>query len=60
MSFKRTGGSWAHEYACLSSDTKPTGTEAEELKIPNGSSCIEMDTARVFMYDRDNSRWIEL
>ena len=42
------------EYACKSTDTKET------TGITNGSSCIEMDTGKVFMFDQDTSTWYEL
>ena len=39
---------------CLSTDTKPTED------IPNGSTCIEMDTGKGFLFDADNAEWHEL
>lgn len=56
----RIGGSWVHEYACLAKDEKLTNITKPELKIPNGSSCIEMDTAKVYLYDRENERWLPM
>lgn len=44
---------WAHEYAGLSTDTKPT-----EL-VPNGSTFVEMDTQKFYAFDAANSTWIE-
>ena len=41
------------EGVCLSTDTKPTDWE-------NGSTLLEMDTAKVFVYDKANSTWREL
>ncbi len=38
---------------CLSTDTKPTTWE-------NGSTLLEMDTSKVYMYDADNETWREL
>lgn len=38
---------------CLSTDTKPTE------KIANGSMLIEMDTATIYIYDKDNETWRE-
>ena len=55
MSYTRTGGSWTHEYAGLSSDTKPT--YAAGKKIPNGSAFIEMDTGDIYLYDKENDQW---
>lgn len=40
--------------ACLSTDTKPTAG------VANGSTCIEMDTGKTFMFNEDGSEWIEL
>lgn len=37
---------------CLSSDTKPTD-------VANGSTLIEMDTQKVYMFDEANSQWHE-
>ena len=41
------------EGVCLSTDTKPTDWE-------NGSTLLEMDTSKVFVYDAANSTWREL
>lgn len=38
---------------CLSTDTKPLNWE-------NGSTLLEMDTSKVFMFDYDNQLWREL
>ena len=40
------------EGVCLSTDTKPTGSE-----IANGSILLEMDTSTLYMYDRDSTEW---
>ena len=45
---------WKHEVLCLSTDTKPTET------IANGSELLEMDTGKVFVFDRQNMTWIKL
>lgn len=37
----------------LSNDTKPTN-------VGNGSSFVEIDTSRVFMFDETGDRWIEM
>lgn len=48
----------------LSTDTKPTknfnesGSSAS-VPIENGSILIEMDTKKVFVYDRENAIWRE-
>ena len=37
----------------LSTDTKPTN-------VPNGSTFIEMNTGKGYLFDEDNSTWHEL
>jgi len=39
----------------LSTDEKPIGPT-----IGNGSLFLEMDTGKVFVFDAENSAWIEL
>lgn len=39
-------------YVCNSGDTKPTAS--------NGSMLLEMDTQKVYVYDADNSTWVEV
>lgn len=39
---------------CLSSDTKPTGSN-----VANGSCLIEMDTSKLYFYDAANAEWKE-
>lgn len=39
-------------YVCLSTDTKPAA--------PNGSMLLEMDTQTVYVYDEDNTSWVEV
>ena len=39
---------------CLSDDTKPTEN------IPNGASCIEIDTGKKFLFDAESSTWKEI
>lgn len=41
------------EYDGLSTDTKPTE------KVRNGSVFVEMDTAKIYLYDATNSEWLE-
>ena len=48
---KRT--SEGKEGVCVSADTKPTDWE-------NGSTLLEMDTGKVFIFDKANSAWREL
>lgn len=43
----------------LSTDEKPTVTY-KNTKIENGSTFIEMDTGKVYMYDEENATWHEL
>jgi len=42
------------EYCGLSTDTKPT------TGVKNGSTLLEMDTKKVFIFDEDNTQWREL
>jgi len=39
------------EAVCLSTDTKPT------TGIANGSTCLEMDTSTLYIYDEANETW---
>lgn len=41
------------EIACLSTDTKPTGA------FLSGSTCTEVDTGKVFFYNRAGAAWVE-
>ena len=41
------------EATCLSSDSKPT------TGIANGSTCIEMDTSKLYFFDEKNKTWRE-
>lgn len=54
----RVGGIWVHEYVCKSTDTKFTNITNPKLEIPNGSTCLEMNTGNVFLYDKDIEDWI--
>lgn len=42
----------------LSGDTKPTGAY-ENMMIENGSTFYEMNTGKLYMYDAQNTTWIE-
>lgn len=42
----------------LSTDTKPT--EIQNTVIDNGSTFIEIDTGKVFIYDLENEEWKEI
>ena len=41
------------EVACLSTDNKPTGN------FLTGSICVEVNTGKVFFYNRAASAWVE-
>ena len=47
-------GVWVHDVRCLSTDTKPTEN------IHNGSTLLEMDTGKMYMFDKDNEQWREI
>lgn len=42
----------------LSTDTKPA--EINDKKIDNGSTFIEIDTGKIFMFDLENEQWKEI
>lgn len=42
----------------LSTDTKPTGS-FEDTPINNGSAFVEMDTGKLYFYDKTNTIWRE-
>ena len=42
------------EIACLSTDEKPT------TGVSNGAILYEMDTKKFYMFDADNSQWLEM
>lgn len=56
--YSRTGGAWVAEYRGLSTDEKPI--LANEKKVTNGSTFLEMDTGKVFLYDEEHDEWIEV
>lgn len=45
------------EFIGLSTDTKPI--ENDTTEIPNGSSFLEMDTVKVYFYDKQSKVWRE-
>jgi hypothetical protein len=47
-------GHWVHDVRCLSTDEKPTED------IMNGSTLLEMDTGKMYMFDKDNETWREI
>lgn len=46
-------GHWIHDVRCLSTDEKPTEG------INNGSELIEMDTGKIYLFDKENETWRE-
>lgn len=44
----------------LSTDTKPTNATIGTGIIPNGTVFLEMDTGKVYMFDYDGQRWLEV
>ena len=46
------------EFRGLSTDTKPTKANGKDVE--NGSTFLEMDTAKVFAYDKTNDAWLQL
>ena len=55
----RTGGSSVDRSADirgLSTDTKPTKADG----VPHGSTFIEMDTGKCFMFNINNDTWYEI
>lgn len=56
VTITRTGGQIEDRGAEL----KGLSTDEKPIKdIPNGSSFYEMDTKKVFMFDEQNSKWLE-
>ena len=42
-------------------DLRGTSEDKKPIKnVPNGSTFIEMDTSKVFMFDKENQEWREL
>lgn len=46
-------GRYRYDFFGLSSDEKP-------MDRGNGSTFLEMDTGKVFVFDRENNIWLEL
>ena len=55
---KPSGTYKAVELRGLSTDTKPT--EIGTNKIDNGSTFIEIDTGKVYLFDLENELWKEI
>ena len=57
-----TGGSlvnsFIYSFTGLSTDTKPTQT-FKNTQIQNGSTFVEMDSGKVFMYNEASHAWVE-
>ena len=49
----RADGAQMVELYGLSVDTKPT------RDIVNGSSFVEMNTGKIFLFDEENAQWLE-
>lgn len=47
-----------YDLAGKSTDTKPTETY-NNRKIHNGSTFTEMDTSKIYLYDAENTEWVE-
>ena len=47
-----------YEFSGLSSDSKPTSFEGTE--VANGSVFLEMNTSKVYAYDKAGDTWREL
>lgn len=43
------------QFMGLSTDTKPT-----DHWVGNGSTFFEIDTAKAFVYDEENTTWVEV
>ena len=48
------GGQVYNDVRCLSTDAKPT----EDIK--NGSTCVEINTGKVFLFDAESKTWNEV
>ena len=47
------------ELFCKSTDTLPTSTGIDGIKILNGSHAKEIDTGKEYLYDEDGENWEE-
>ena len=52
----QTDGKIKYDLDGLSTDTKPTLTEYPDMK--NGSTYMEMDTKKLYMWDAENEQWV--
>ena len=55
---KTNGGFVNVELRGLSTDEKPT--EINDTPIENGSTFIEIDTGKIYLYDLENEEWKEI
>ena len=42
-----------YDVRCLSTDAKPTN-------VPNGSTCIEINTGKAFLFNETGKTWVEI
>ena len=54
----KNGKGSAIEIRGLSTDTKPTTLNNEAIN--NGSTFIEIDTGKIYLYDLENEEWKEI
>ncbi len=47
-------GTWLEDVRCLSTDEKPIEN------IHNGSTCIEIDTGKKYLFDSKSKTWNEI
>ena len=52
MAINAYGAGGYYDIRCLSTDDKPS-------EVPNGSSCIEIDTGKIYFFDADSKQWVE-
>ena len=46
--------------ANVSWDIRGLSTDQKPVNVPNGSSFLEMDTGKVYVWDRQNQQWKEI
>ena len=56
LTFKKESNGLIFEIRGLSTDEKPMSGDS----ATNGTIFVEMDTGKVFMFDKENVRWREL
>lgn len=45
---------------CSFYDIRGTSTDTKPTNVPNGSSFIEIDTGSGYLFDGENSEWVEI